>query len=516
MELIILKLILILSGLGTLFLAGWSAKYLLSRGSWAFMSVMICTTFYSIGYGMEISSANLNEILFWSNVQYIGISFIPALNIIMALKYTGRMPANYWIFMPLLFLIPVITLTLHYTTLHHDLFYRNISIDVNGPFPMLSFERGPMYMVHSIYSNISFLTGILVFLDFIRRAAPSYRKQGILMLLGYIIPWAGYILYIAGIVPGKLDIIPFTLAAAGPIWAIAMFRYQLFDLLPVARDYIFESMNDGIIIIDHEKRIADYNHSAGRIFPELNKRVIGRYFSNILRNYEELNSLVNSKTDHPSNSDIVIIGKSSSLYYRAGITPLYGRTDKEEGTIITLSDITAEILMIDKMKKLASTDDLTGIFNRRNFMALAQNEIERSDRYGRPFTGIIFDIDHFKRINDSHGHMTGDLALKHIVKVISNEIRTIDIFCRYGGEEFALFLPETEPSAGLIIAQRLCTTLAGTKFNTGNDEITITASFGVSGKTAGEDRNLETVLKDADTALYEAKNSGRNRAEIKR
>ena len=515
MELKILTLILILSGLETLFLAGWSAKYLLSRGSWAFMSMMICTTFYSIGYGMEISSISLNNILFWSNVQYLGISFIPALNIIMALKYTGRMPRHYWIFMPLLFLIPVITFTLHYTTLHHDLFYRNISVDLSGPFPMLSFGKGPFYMVHSIYSNVSFLTGILVFIDFARKAAPSYRKQGILMLLGYIIPWTGYILYMTGFAPGKLDIIPFTLTAAAPIWAVAMFRYQLFDLLPVARDYIFESMNDGIIIIDHEKRIADCNYSAKKIFPELNKRTIGQNFFQVLKGYEELNSLINSKTDHSSSKEIMIIGKSSSLYYRAVITPLYGRTDKEEGNIITLNNITAEIQMIDEMKKLASTDDLTGICNRRNFMLLAQNEIERSDRYGRPFTGIIFDIDYFKKINDSYGHMIGDMALKHIVEVISIEIRAIDIFCRYGGEEFALFLPETEPEAGLLIAQRLCRTLAGTTFKTENEEIRITASFGVSGKMPGEDKNLETVLKDADTALYEAKNSGRNIAVIK-
>ena len=148
-------------------------------------------------------------------------------------------------------------------------------------------------------------------------------------------------------------------------------------------------------------------------------------------------------------------------------------------------------------------------------MLLAQNEIERSDRYGRPFTGIIFDIDYFKKINDSYGHMIGDLALKHIVEVISIEIRAIDIFCRYGGEEFALFLPETEPEAGLLIAQRLCRTLAGTTFKTENEEIRITASFGVSGKMPGQDKNLETVLKDADTALYEAKNSGRNIAVIK-
>ncbi|HOP63852.1 MAG TPA: GGDEF domain-containing protein, partial [Spirochaetota bacterium] len=131
-----------------------------------------------------------------------------------------------------------------------------------------------------------------------------------------------------------------------------------------------------------------------------------------------------------------------------------------------------------------------------------------------PLSLIILDIDHFKKINDTYGHITGDSAIKHIVKIINDGIRSVDIFCRYGGEEFALLLPETEPDSAFLIAERLCRSLANSPFFTGTEQITITASFGVSGISPGNDGTLDTILKNADSALYEAKRSGRNRVKI--
>ena len=165
------------------------------------------------------------------------------------------------------------------------------------------------------------------------------------------------------------------------------------------------------------------------------------------------------------------------------------------------------------MHKIASTDELTGICNRRHFINHAKIEISRSARFRHHTSLIIFDIDHFKDINDTYGHLEGDKALIHIAEVIKKEIRDIDIFGRFGGEEFVILLPQTELDAALKLAWRLCTALSENTLIIGNKRKTITASFGVSGKIITEQSDLEKLLKESDEALYRAKNSGRNRAE---
>jgi len=507
----ILTTILLASGFFTLFLAGLAVKHLPGRGVWSFIAVLLCSSVYSIGYGMEISSVTLDDILFWSNIQYLGISFFPAFYIIMCLKYTGRIPRNYRFIIPLLFVIPVITLIMHNTSTQHNLFYINPAIDYNGLFPILSFQKGPLYIIHLTFINISLITGVIILTDFIRKAPAIYKKQGYLMLLGYMFPWLGFIMYISDIIPWRIDITPLTLTIASPIWAFAMLRYQLFNLLPVARDYIYESLTDGIIIIDHDKRIVDFNSSAAKIFPQLAKNRIGHTVTDVLGEHSLLMSMILNKAQSGLDENTLMINES---YFKTGITPLYNRRSREEGRIISLVNITNQVLMFEEMKKLASTDSLTGIYNRRNFFELAGKEVEKCERYNRPLSLIILDIDHFKKINDTYGHITGDSAIKHIVKIINDGIRSVDIFCRYGGEEFALLLPETEPDSGYKTAERLCRALANSLFFTGADKITITASFGVSGRYPGNENNLDKMLQNADAALYEAKRSGRNRVKI--
>ncbi|HJR79253.1 MAG TPA: GGDEF domain-containing protein [Anaerolineales bacterium] len=163
-----------------------------------------------------------------------------------------------------------------------------------------------------------------------------------------------------------------------------------------------------------------------------------------------------------------------------------------------------------KRLEQANTDSLTRLFNRRKGWEVMEHEIARSNRYGWPLSIIMFDIDHFKTINDTHGHRTGDRVLIAVATVARESIRSIDELIRWGGEEFIVLLPETDLEAALPVAERLREAIAGIRVKIPNDELSITASIGVTRKDE-HSPDLETLLARADQALYIAKFLGRNR-----
>lgn len=159
-----------------------------------------------------------------------------------------------------------------------------------------------------------------------------------------------------------------------------------------------------------------------------------------------------------------------------------------------------------RLEKLSATDFLTGTWNRSKGSSIARLEHERSIRYATPYSVVMLDIDHFKKINDTHGHEAGDMVLKKLADLIGRNIREVDFFCRWGGEEFVLILPETPLPLSLLFAEKIRILVEQTSFPH-IDRVTI--SLGVSQFTAA-DSQFDSVIKRADLALYEAKNNGRN------
>ncbi len=186
------------------------------------------------------------------------------------------------------------------------------------------------------------------------------------------------------------------------------------------------------------------------------------------------------------------------------INPLPGQME----ILAILSDVTT----IDRQKRhfedLSVRDPLTGIFNRKKFNEEFLREIERAQRYRRPLSLIMLDIDHFKNVNDTYGHQAGDMVLHQLVKIVSENIRKTDIFARYGGEEFVVILPETVITEAFDLAEKLRNLIEENK----NPQFhSITCSFGVAEISASDDDH--SFLARSDSALYSAKKNGRNRVE---
>ena len=159
---------------------------------------------------------------------------------------------------------------------------------------------------------------------------------------------------------------------------------------------------------------------------------------------------------------------------------------------------------------LSRLDGLTGICNRPYFIAQAEKALEASQRTGEHLCIILFDLDHFKSINDRYGHATGDFVLKRTVSACQGLLTKEQIFCRFGGEEFALLLPGCDMDKGRQRAEQLRVTIAGITANQGTAKATVSASFGIT-STSQAERDLGQLLAQADAALYEAKRTGRNR-----
>lgn len=176
-------------------------------------------------------------------------------------------------------------------------------------------------------------------------------------------------------------------------------------------------------------------------------------------------------------------------------------------------DITERKRLQNELHQRAITDELTGVFNRRQFLELARTELKRSIRLKRPMTIAMIDIDRFKDINDTYGHDMGDQALLAFARICQRNVREIDVFARYGGDEFALLLPETGKEQAYTMIERIRLALASDPVNLSGQWVSITSSSGAA-VLASVDETLEMLLKHADHALYQAKGAGRNRTVI--
>jgi diguanylate cyclase (GGDEF)-like protein len=165
-----------------------------------------------------------------------------------------------------------------------------------------------------------------------------------------------------------------------------------------------------------------------------------------------------------------------------------------------------------QLHRLATTDPLTGVLNRRHFFALAEQEFDRSHRYDRHISIILFDVDHFKEINDTYGHVAGDQLLQTIANRFLGNLRQIDIIGRYGGDEFVILLPETNQEQARMAAKRLHEIVTRDAVDTAKDSIPLHISMGVA--SVNNSDNMEKLLIKTDQALYAAKQAGRNQVSV--
>lgn len=168
-----------------------------------------------------------------------------------------------------------------------------------------------------------------------------------------------------------------------------------------------------------------------------------------------------------------------------------------------------EALYHEEIYRMTILDGLTGVHNKRFFLEFLERELARAKRHDRPLSLAMLDLDHFKNINDTHGHLVGDTTLKRVARVIEGRVRRDELLARYGGEEFAVVLPETDLKGAQTFGETVRQQVADSSFAFDGHDIKVTVSIGVA--TVGPDDNVAALIREADVQLYRAKDAGRNR-----
>ena len=495
MSINILSLLVFVAGFLTLILFIFALSRKHSTLNLLFAFYGLGGSIYAFGYGFELLSSNLAQILFWSKIQYIGISFSPAVIMLIVIHYTGKGKVINIFRTFLMFCIPVVTFLSRMTNQYHHLFYREASIEPSIYGNLLNIVPGPLYYIHIVFLNAAWIFSFIWLLRYRKQALFLYRRQSLFMILAISTQWMALFIYITGAGPRNVDLNPFLLPITSIFFSIGIFRYSLFDLAPLARDKLFEVMTESILVVDSEMRLADYNKKIINIFPEI-KDNLGENIGDILGSYTEILDLF--MNDEVNNREIKLVIDKKIKYYTISLFSLLNEKNQVIGKIVSLNDIS-------NLKELAAIDSMTGIFNRRELLSRIDLELRRLKRTKRILSLLIFNIDHFSQINEEHGYQCGDEVLKQITRTIKMSIREIDILGRYSNDEFLLLLPETDEEQTSIIASRITENVAENPVLFHDKEIKCSVSFGIFGTSAEENQDLDALLKLTTQNLIKAK-----------
>jgi two-component system, cell cycle response regulator len=287
-------------------------------------------------------------------------------------------------------------------------------------------------------------------------------------------------------------------------------------LLQAVREWktTFNALEDAIILTDSEGNVLRCNEAAQALSGEPSPEIIGRPLWDYLPRYaDSIRKCFNEIRKTVRRENLIL--SVEEKWFSMNLDPIFNEKDIFSGSACIFSDITRQkrieedlLLAHEELKKLAATDQLTGAFTRLKFEELMKVEIERAKRYGDPLSLIMFDIDDFKIINDTHGHIVGDQVLRTIAGSIREYIRNVDFFVRWGGEEFMIISPGSSLDNAYALAERLRQSIEEQTFQNAGK---VTVSFGVTEFKRSDDESA--FIKRADEALYTAKSKGKNRVE---
>ncbi len=300
---------------------------------------------------------------------------------------------------------------------------------------------------------------------------------------------------------------------------------------------LLESIEVGLVVIDLDYRVKVWNgfmenHSGVAtkrilnrglfdVFPDLPKAWLTRKVHSVVTlntrtftSWEQRPYLFRFRNTRP------VTGTEAYMFQNLTISPLVGINGQVEQVCLMVYDVTdvASGKMAlehanEQLERLSSTDRLTGLLNRGTWENLLDAEYERYQRYRHNTVLVMFDIDHFKMVNDTHGHLIGDEVIREVARVTREALRQADQPGRYGGEEFAIILPETDEQGALTICERIRQTIGETDVRTAGGDIRCTVSMGLC-QLDDVPENYMQWLQCADDALYQAKEFGRNRSVI--
>jgi signal transduction histidine kinase len=335
-----LAIILLTCGLATVVLS----NYIYKRGGGAvrwFALMMLSNAIWSIAYGLELSSTTLEQIKFFINIEYIGIATLPLNWFIFCLNFCDK---ECWYKKPfnlaLILISPIATIIMVWTNSFHHLHYKTLTIATDGPFPMANIVHGIWYEIFIVYFYLLLGSGCYLILNKFRRSDPIYKRQNYSIIIAAFIPWLANIAYLLGLRPlGHVDVTPFAFIITSFLILIGIYRFKLFDIIPIAREKVLELMQDGFFVLDQRNRIIDYNKSIIKYINfEEGKRLIGTDLEEIFPGQHEFFERI--KNHHPGKIELTLSLNDTKFYIEADILFLNENKINHSYSIIKLQDLT--------------------------------------------------------------------------------------------------------------------------------------------------------------------------------
>ena len=529
---ILFALVLITNALLALFLAvRLRHKYPVpGRNAMIWMLVMLAV--WAFCYAMIAVSPSMEDKILWLKLENIGILTVPAIWFIFTLQYTqldkwlNRFTATVF------FIIPAISLVLLFNPAWFHLFYASVDTVAPSSGPLVP-VRGPWYFVPLLQAYLLNLIGMGLLVWRFIQVRDIFRRQVVVLIGAVLFPLLVNVFYqlVPRFIPNfsiGIDLTPISFVITAFFLSMGVFGLRLFDLVPIARHKVLEHIPEMVFVVDAYDRVLDVNSAAQKTLGKSLHQIVGGEVIDVFREWPELiNRFLTQNEVH--NEEIQIPGDPPGTL-EIIVSAMYNRLGQLDGRIIVAHDVTDrkwlendlkyaneslknQLIEIENLRlelqEQAIRDPLTNVYNRRFLADAMDRELFQAGRNEKPASVVILDFDYFKQFNDTYGHRCGDFVLQYIANFLNERIRRGDVLCRYGGEEFVVFMPNAPLKAAYQRAESWRDEIANsfieyeglhlkTSFSAG------IASYPMHGSTS------DMLLNAADKALYQAKDGGRN------
>ncbi|MDP1601789.1 MAG: histidine kinase N-terminal 7TM domain-containing protein, partial [Legionella sp.] len=306
--------------------SGWFGWLLMAVAIWTFTSAL------------HTLAADTAIRIIIAKVQYLGVAPIGALWVLFASHYSrATWPADRWLRLAV-WLVPILTLAFAVTNEYHHLLWRAITEIDTTMGSRLIYSGGPWYWVHVAYSYILIALGTLILVRGLRRFPPPYRRQSVMMIAGALAPWAGNVLYLTGALPpGGPDLTPIAFTISGACFTWALYRYQLFGLVPVARDMVVDSLEDGVLVLDAQRRLVDINAAAER-YTGCTTASLGRPIDEVVSWWA---GAVAEERSMAEGQPAIVKVEPGPRYFEVKVTAVRDARRRFAGWLVTVHDISA-------------------------------------------------------------------------------------------------------------------------------------------------------------------------------
>jgi diguanylate cyclase (GGDEF)-like protein len=496
-------------------------------GSKYLLLVGVAVVIYNLSYALDYSATTTEMKIFWAKWEYLGLYNLLPLLYLFILEYFGIVSQLRFRNVVILWLLPLVVILMAFTNELHGFIWSGFG-EIDPITNLMVFYKGPYFGLGIIYQ---YIFGIVVFYTLIRQwikfRQHSFRRQIEIFILAIFMPFLGNIVYISSLnpIPG-MDWTPIGSFFSVVLIALSITSFRFLDLLPVARDLVFNLIQDGILVVDSQKRIVDWNPALINLIPKLPVS-IGKQVD-LLFHFLGFDQISIENIHEVLNMELEITDPELRIM-DVIITPLF-RNRNFDGWLVIFDDETERriatralekanktlLQKLDEIEKLqiqlkeqAIHDPLTGLFNRRFFDEYFENELVRSIRANQPLSLLMIDIDHFKSVNDRFGHDVGDKVLELLGDILRSMFRKSDVACRFGGEEFLVLLPGLENDQAFNRAEALRQRFEKASREADFLYTQVTISIGISNFPLHAD-NARDLFRISDKALYQAKDKGRN------